>query len=163
MNGVDVADQLRSAYNTHLKGVRNWLPLFYWLIDTIKVNSFILWRMHNPNALHKKFQLTLSRELIAEGLEEHRCLLLERKNTSTSTIRDIPGLPPSCIIEKGMHSQVNNLVHCLDYINRKKVLVRKCFICKARTCFHCVLCLNAFCSGAKGCIDKYPCSYTKTK
>ena len=40
MNGVDVADQLRATYNTHLKGVRNWLALFYWLVDTLKVNAF---------------------------------------------------------------------------------------------------------------------------
>ena len=29
MNGVDLADQLRASYNTHMHGVRTWLPLFY--------------------------------------------------------------------------------------------------------------------------------------
>jgi hypothetical protein len=32
--GVDIADQLRSSYRTHLKGKRNWLPLFYCLLDS---------------------------------------------------------------------------------------------------------------------------------
>ena len=72
MNGVDIADQLRSSYHTHRPGVRNWLPLFYWLIDTLKVNSYLLWRLHYPEASHKHFQLNLVQQLISEGLEEHR-------------------------------------------------------------------------------------------
>ena len=76
MGGVDVADQLRSSYNTHLTGVRNWLPLFYWLVDTLKVNSYLLWRLHYPEAVHKYFQLDLSNQLIAEGLEEHQTQLI---------------------------------------------------------------------------------------
>ena len=71
MNGVDLADQLRASYNTHRQGYRTWLPLFYWLIDTLKVNAFLLWRMHYPKALHKTFQLTLHQQLVAEGLKEH--------------------------------------------------------------------------------------------
>lgn len=141
MNGVDIADQLRSSYNTHLKGCRNCLPLFYWLVDTLKVNSYLLLRMHYPNSSHKKFQLKLSQQLIAEGLEEH--ILLSAINI----------LPPA----------INNdpfPVHCLDYINRKKVLLQRCIVCKARTCFHCTSCQNAFCWGKSEltCTAKYPCS-----
>ena len=153
MNGVDVADQLRSGYNTHLKGVRNWLPLFYWLIDTLKVNAFILKRMHNPTESHFDFQLKLSEQLISEGLEEHRRQLLKRKIVSKP--KPIPGLPPPQIDG----SSVDNAIHCLDYINRKKVLLRQCIVCKNRTCFHCMLCQNAFCKGP-ACVSAYPCTYT---
>lgn len=55
MHGVDIADQLRASYHTHLTGVRNWLPVFYWLVDTLKVNSYLIWRLHDPQASHKTF------------------------------------------------------------------------------------------------------------
>ncbi|PWW76561.1 hypothetical protein C7212DRAFT_58795, partial [Tuber magnatum] len=42
MNGVDRADQLHAFYPTQPKAQRNWLPLFYWLVDTSIVNSFVL-------------------------------------------------------------------------------------------------------------------------
>src|SRR6266498_112357 len=40
MNGVDVADQLRSYYNTQQTVRRNWMPLFFWLLDTVIVNAY---------------------------------------------------------------------------------------------------------------------------
>ena len=40
--GVDVADQYRSYYFTQLKCLRNWPPIFYWLLDTTIINTFLL-------------------------------------------------------------------------------------------------------------------------
>ena len=40
--GVDLADQYRSYYFTQLKCLRNWPPLFYWLLDTTVINSYLL-------------------------------------------------------------------------------------------------------------------------
>ena len=156
MNGVDVADQLRASYNTHFKGVRNWLPLFYWLVDTLKVNAFILRRMHYPKDSHVNFQLKLSEQLISQGLGEHRRQQLKRKVVSKPN-DPLPGLPPPQIDADG---SVNNVIHCLDYINRKKVQLRQCIVCKKRTCFCCVFCQNAFCKRS-ACVSIYPCSYTK--
>ncbi|PWW72812.1 hypothetical protein C7212DRAFT_52859, partial [Tuber magnatum] len=42
VNGVDRADQVRASYPTQLKALRNWLPLFFWILDTSIVNSFLL-------------------------------------------------------------------------------------------------------------------------
>jgi hypothetical protein len=42
MGEVDIADQRRSYYPTHLRVCRNWLPLFFWLLDTAIINSFLI-------------------------------------------------------------------------------------------------------------------------
>ena len=42
--GVDVADQYRSYYFTQLKCLRNWPPIFYWLLDTTVINCYLLLR-----------------------------------------------------------------------------------------------------------------------
>jgi hypothetical protein len=44
MGGVDIADQYRSYYTTQLVQRRNWLPIFFWILDTALVNSFIIYR-----------------------------------------------------------------------------------------------------------------------
>ena len=42
MCGVDVADQLRSYYNTQRVHTRTWKPLFHSLFDTVLGNSYLL-------------------------------------------------------------------------------------------------------------------------
>ena len=42
MGGVDIADQLRGYNSTQLQARRNWMPLFFWLLDIALVNSFLL-------------------------------------------------------------------------------------------------------------------------
>ena len=39
------------------------MPLFYWLLDTAIVNSYIIYRMDNPLVLQKQFRLELSKAL----------------------------------------------------------------------------------------------------
>ena len=68
MNGVDVADQLRSYYNTLKPHSKTWKPLWHFLLDTAIVNAFIIyafnpehpWGPHRKNHLHRDFR----RELI---------------------------------------------------------------------------------------------------
>ena len=52
MRCVDIADQRRSYYYTQVCVCRNWLPLFFWLLDTAVINSFLLTQTyrHNPVA-----------------------------------------------------------------------------------------------------------------
>jgi hypothetical protein len=45
MNGVDLADQRRAAYSTHQRTRRNWLCLFFFLLDVSLVNSHILMQL----------------------------------------------------------------------------------------------------------------------
>jgi len=42
MNGVDLANQLRSVYDTQRIAYRTWLPLFYWILDQSAINAYIL-------------------------------------------------------------------------------------------------------------------------
>jgi hypothetical protein len=42
MGGVDIADQLRSYNSTQLTTNRNWMPLFFWILDIVLVNSYKL-------------------------------------------------------------------------------------------------------------------------
>jgi hypothetical protein len=44
MGGVDIADQYRSYYTTQITQRRNWLPIFFWILDTALINSFIIYR-----------------------------------------------------------------------------------------------------------------------
>ena len=48
MGAVDIADQLRSYYSTQQTSRRNWLPLFYWLLDTSLVNAYQIQKTMNP-------------------------------------------------------------------------------------------------------------------
>jgi hypothetical protein len=46
MNGADVANQRRKHLTTQRKhNLRNWRPLFHWLLDVTFTNCFILWRL----------------------------------------------------------------------------------------------------------------------
>lgn len=63
MNGVDRANQLRASYSTQLKALRNWLPLFYWILDTSIVNALILFQISRPNTTHCQFRLDLVKRL----------------------------------------------------------------------------------------------------
>ena len=51
MGGVDIEDQRRSYYYTQLRVCRNWLPLFFWLLHTAVINSFLLAQTYLCNPL----------------------------------------------------------------------------------------------------------------
>jgi hypothetical protein len=68
MGGVDLANQFREAYETHKPSLRNWWPLFYWLIDVACVNSYILYRLHTTEKhplSHLQFRQELARKLLS--------------------------------------------------------------------------------------------------
>ena len=46
MGGVDIANQYRQPYELHRPTLRNWFPLFYWLVDVICVNAYRLYVLH---------------------------------------------------------------------------------------------------------------------
>jgi Transposase IS4 len=51
MGGVDLANQFREAYETHKPTLRNWWPLFYWLIDVACINAYRLHHLHEKRPL----------------------------------------------------------------------------------------------------------------
>src|SRR5581483_6156183 len=65
MGGVDIADQLRGYYGTQLPVRRTWVPLFFWLLDTTIINSYlILKQSSSTNISHKDFRMQLVWDLI---------------------------------------------------------------------------------------------------
>lgn len=73
MGGVDIADQLRSYYHVQQIVRRNWLPYFFWLLDTTVVNAYQIYRYlhHKPyTKSHKWFRIQLAQSLISEGKKD---------------------------------------------------------------------------------------------
>ena len=64
MNGVNVADQLRSYYNTQQTARRNWMPLFYWLLDTAIINAYRIARTLGSEQEQKEFRRELVWDLV---------------------------------------------------------------------------------------------------
>jgi hypothetical protein len=46
MGGVDLANQFREVYESHKPTLRNWWPLFYWLIEIAYINGYRLYQLH---------------------------------------------------------------------------------------------------------------------
>ena len=67
MGGVDHADQLRSYYNTQRIHLKNWKPLWHFLLDTTITNCFKLHRHHLKTPARrygqKEFRTKLAVEL----------------------------------------------------------------------------------------------------
>ena len=72
MGGVDIADQLQGYYNTQLSVRRTWIPLFFWLLDTAIVNSYLILKKSGINISSKDFRLQLVWNLVKAELEENQ-------------------------------------------------------------------------------------------
>ena len=67
INGVDLANQLRSYFNTQKTHRKTWKPLWHFLLDIAIINAFIVyasnpqqpWGSHRKNALHRDFRREL--------------------------------------------------------------------------------------------------------
>jgi len=95
MNSVDRSDHLRAGMTTHLPGLRVWLPLFFWLLDCAKVNSYVLYTLHYNEAVlagiqptpkrltHREFHHELAFSMILEGyrkMKGHECPIISPDN-----------------------------------------------------------------------------------
>ena len=67
MNGVDLANQLRSVYDTQRMAYRTWLPLFYWILDQSAINAYILAKTKGTwkKDKHLEFRRELYTKLLA--------------------------------------------------------------------------------------------------
>jgi len=60
MGGVDIADQYRSYYDTQLISLCTWFPIFFWLLDTALINSFIMYSNLGISLEHKEFRIQVA-------------------------------------------------------------------------------------------------------
>jgi len=70
MGGVDISDQLHASYTTHRKCWRNWLALWFWLLDVTLVNSYFLYKKATMGGSNTLSQLAFRRRLVDELLTE---------------------------------------------------------------------------------------------
>jgi hypothetical protein len=68
MGGVDLANQFRESYETHRATLRNWWPLFYWLIDVACINAYRLYLLHSVD-IHPLTHLQFRTELYCKLFE----------------------------------------------------------------------------------------------
>jgi hypothetical protein len=74
MGGVDLANQFRESYETHRASLRNWWPLFYWLIDVACINSYRLYYLHliqleEKPLTHLQFRQALIKRLLDYSIQ----------------------------------------------------------------------------------------------
>lgn len=73
MGAVDIADQLYSAYRTHLKGLRSWPPVLFWILDVSVSNSYRAMASKHPGKWqskrsgHREFRIALAHCLMSSG------------------------------------------------------------------------------------------------
>ena len=72
MGGIDIADQLWGYYAIQLPVWRTWIPLFFWLLDTTIINSYLILKNSSVNISHKNFRIQLIWDLIKAGLEKNK-------------------------------------------------------------------------------------------
>ena len=152
MGGVDTADQLRSYNSTQLRARRNWMPLFFWLLDIVLVNCFILAKLMNLVEKQVDFRKKLVWELISMAKEEEIAIPTQPstrkiKITKKFTVDNLPAIR----LKPGNHLPVHNTqrktyVWCsLKSSNegRKKSRDESQFSCKLCNVY---LCLNKNCN-----------------
>ena len=80
MGGVDIADQLRAVYTSHMPSRRTWVPLLFWLLDCAVTNSYILLSKLNEEWVnkHRTFKAELAWALVREYSERHTVTIRSR-------------------------------------------------------------------------------------
>ncbi|XP_013391250.1 piggyBac transposable element-derived protein 4-like [Lingula anatina] len=71
MGGADLSDQRINAHKRMMKGVVWYLKLFWFLLDTARVNSYILYKKTSGKSMKlKDFTCHLAEELIGQNVKE---------------------------------------------------------------------------------------------
>ena len=122
MNGVDIADHLRSNYSTQLTSHRTWMPLFYWLLDTVVINSYRIYQQAHPQSLHKDFREALVKALT---ISEAPPKLQPHSSTTSRYVTSLSNPHPRPFRLAGSHSQT------LVAKNQR----RQCWLCRYKACW----------------------------
>ncbi|XP_065315211.1 piggyBac transposable element-derived protein 4-like [Gordionus sp. m RMFG-2023] len=68
MGGVDLHDMLIKLYRTDIKWKRFYMRVFFHLLDSCVVNSWLLYRRHMKQKNSKHVSLLIFKDQIAKGL-----------------------------------------------------------------------------------------------
>jgi len=127
MNGVDHADQLRSAYSTFRTSRRWWLYLFWFLWDTAVTNGFILMKEsihHQRQTKNNKpkprtlidFRSNLAKQLIGDYKENDLATLATMNVGHFPTNSDKRGRCRQCSKTKRRHECMSKCLECNVHI-----------------------------------------------
>jgi hypothetical protein len=131
MGGVDIANQRRSYYFTQLRVCRNWLPLFFWLLDTTIINAFLVSQQFHSEfphlfmdrkanfwSTHGFFRTRLAWSLVLEGFRQINHLFaaeIHKGSTSgplvisdTVLMNDQRAIPLSAVVLEAMWGKTSN-------------------------------------------------------
>ena len=94
MGGVDIADQLRSYYDTQLTSFRTWWPILFWALDTMVTNAYFIYRdmpqTTGAGISHKEFRLQCAWGLILAG---HKTQQPQKREVSRTNVTQQTLLP----------------------------------------------------------------------
>lgn len=78
MGGVDLADQLRASYQIGRESKKWWRYMFWFLIQTAMINSFLILKSERPNAKrgtpaskHLAFRISVLKSLLERSMSTH--------------------------------------------------------------------------------------------
>ena len=110
MAHTDLHAQLQSYYTVQQSHFRNWWPLFFFLLDVILVNVWIVLRIHATRLHHRGVHEAIALALMAEGLRDLQStptLWPSRKppaynlppmDTSHAIVRNTDGSRKECVV-----------------------------------------------------------------
>jgi len=100
MGGVDIADQYWSYYDTQLISLCTWFPIFFWLLDTALINSFIMYSNHGISLEHKEFRIQVAWSLILSFVEVEKYREITILAHQNHSLISHPIIPHSTILHK---------------------------------------------------------------
>ena len=167
MGGVDQADQLRSYYNTQQIHLKNWKPLWHFLLDTTITNCFKIYRYHPKTQSQyygqKEFRTKLAIELfnysersttkpgrphttapltqyvIPDTPSEHRHAFLSKQPKSCIVCRAKKRRPEQGTLKRKELEELSHNVRRPNQVQKKRRIEMK------RTTWGCQLCQQPIC------------------
>ncbi|KAI3655419.1 hypothetical protein MP638_001428, partial [Amoeboaphelidium occidentale] len=120
MNGVDIADQMRSNYATQRTHYRTWVPLFYCCLDTAIVNAYMILKLAKPTFELKNFRLSIAAAWLKEA-DEYDSEPDDKPERQRVVVKAGKNLPPGRLIGS----------HIVKYNEMSR---RECFLCRWLNC-----------------------------
>jgi hypothetical protein len=144
-SGVDRFNAMMAAYHCGIESHRWWLYVFFYLLEVVIINSFIL-DSQQPGErtykTHAEFRLALSLYLVRQGTSRKHPLPMQPKsNKFTRLVESLAGDSDS---EREERKEV--LIHCHENRPSPK---GACSVCSYRTTWFCPKCVKFMCSPIK--------------
>jgi len=99
MGGVDIADEMRSYYDTQLTSFRTWWPMLFWAYDTMVTNAYFIYKdmpQSSNTITHKEFRLQCAWGLILTGsgpISTSQIVRSTRAKSTPSNVQEGTSIP----------------------------------------------------------------------